>query len=64
MSGLDDIVNKQETMDLLVRCFSADELEYLSNNSTFREMMERSSSVDDFERLTMIGHRILSVRED
>jgi hypothetical protein len=53
-------VTQQEIFNLLARCFSADELEDLSKNATFRSLMERSNSTDDFERLTMAGHRILS----
>jgi hypothetical protein len=56
-------VTQQETLNLLSRCFSVDELEHLSNNSTFRALMERTTNVDDFEQLAMLGHRILECQE-
>jgi len=63
LSGLDVIVTRQETLNLLSRCFSVDELEHLSNSPTFRALMERTNSVDDFEQLAMLGHRILEGQE-
>jgi hypothetical protein len=56
--------NQQAGERLLARCFSAEELEYLFQQSLFKRAVAMMQTITDFERVAALGQRVLADREE